>query len=63
MFSSPLPSDFIEYARQDTHYLLYIHDLLHNMLLDKVNGETNLIRAVYDRSTDLCLKVRCKLTT
>ncbi|KAF2350435.1 3'-5' exonuclease domain [Trinorchestia longiramus] len=52
----PLPSSFIEYARQDTHYLLYIHDLLHNLLLDRANGDTNLLQAVYDRSTALCMQ-------
>ncbi|KAA0194176.1 hypothetical protein HAZT_HAZT003702 [Hyalella azteca] len=54
-FLRPLPRNFIEYARQDTHYLLYIHDLLHNLLLERANGATNLLQAVYDRSTALCL--------
>lgn len=52
----PLPADFIQYARQDTHYLLYIHDMLHNMLLERANDATNLIVSVYDRSIALCLQ-------
>uniref|UniRef100_A0A182JDM0 Exosome complex component 10 homolog n=1 Tax=Anopheles atroparvus TaxID=41427 RepID=A0A182JDM0_ANOAO len=47
----PLPDTFIEYARKDTHYLLYICDRLRNELLEK--GES-LLRTVYDKSTFLC---------
>ena len=53
----PLPIDFIDYARQDTHFLLYIYDMLRNELIDKGNELNNLIHAVYSRSTDICKKV------
>ncbi|KAK3869307.1 hypothetical protein Pcinc_025355 [Petrolisthes cinctipes] len=52
----PLPEEFIEYARQDTHSLLYIYDQLKIELIDKGNNLNNLITSVYDRSRELCLK-------
>lgn len=45
------------YARQDTHYLLYIYDLLTNDLLTEANGQTNLLKSVYQSSTEICKKV------
>ncbi len=53
----PLTQEFIDYARQDSHYLLYIYDLMRNELIEKGNQLNNLITAVYQRSVDLCLKV------
>ncbi|XP_058118506.1 exosome component 10 [Anopheles ziemanni] len=47
----PLPETFIEYARKDTHYLLYICDRLRNELLEK---DKNLLATVYEKSTLLC---------
>uniref|UniRef100_A0A182K798 Exosome complex component 10 homolog n=1 Tax=Anopheles christyi TaxID=43041 RepID=A0A182K798_9DIPT len=47
----PIPSNFIEYARKDTHYLLYIYDRMKNELLEK--GES-LLQTVYDKSTFMC---------
>lgn len=32
---SPLPQEMLDYARSDTHYLLYIYDNLRNALLDR----------------------------
>ncbi|KAK7070703.1 Exosome component 10 [Halocaridina rubra] len=52
----PLPDDFIMYARQDTHYLLYIYDLMKNELIQKGNEINNLITAVFNRSTELCMQ-------
>ncbi|XP_042891844.1 exosome component 10-like [Penaeus japonicus] len=52
----PLPEDFMEYARQDSHYLLYIYDLMRNELIERGNRLNNLITAVYSRSVDICLK-------
>ncbi|XP_058062824.1 exosome component 10 [Anopheles bellator] len=48
----PLPESFVEYARKDTHYLLYIYDRMKNDLLEK--GGDNLLQTVYDKSTFLC---------
>lgn len=58
----PLPAELIAYARQDTHYLLYIYDSLRNELLDKANGKTNLLLNVYKASTDICMKRYIKVT-
>lgn len=58
----PLPAELIAYARQDTHYLLYIYDMLRNELLTKANGKTNLLLNVYKASTDLCMKRYEKVT-
>jgi hypothetical protein len=35
---SPLPELMLTYARQDTHYLLYVYDRLKNELLARGNG-------------------------
>ena len=53
----PLPSEMVRYAREDTHYLLYICDRLHNELITKGNANSNLLQSVYSRSKDVCLKV------
>jgi len=47
----------VRYAREDTHYLLYICDRLHNELIKSGNANSNLIQSVYARSKDVCLKV------
>lgn len=58
----PLPNELIAYAQQDTHYLLYIYDLLRNELLTKANGKTNLLLTVHKASTDICQKRYVKVT-
>jgi len=52
----PLPSEMVRYAREDTHYLLYICDRLHNELIKSGNANNNLLQSVYSRSKDICLK-------
>lgn len=52
----PLPEELILYARQDTHYLLYIYDLLRNELLKLGNGKTNILQSAIQSSTDICKK-------
>ena len=47
--------------REDTHYLLYICDRLHNELIKSGNANSNLLQSVYTRSKDICLKV-CNIT-
>ncbi|XP_049287193.1 exosome component 10 [Anopheles funestus] len=47
----PIPENFIEYARKDTHYLLYIYDHMKNELLNKGEG---LLQTVFDKSTFIC---------
>lgn len=50
----PLPSNLMCYARQDTHYLLYMYDMLRNMLIDRDEGSTQTLETVYDVSRDIC---------
>lgn len=52
----PLAEELLKYAREDTHYLLYIKDMLTNALIEQANGQSNILKAVYDRSTDMCKK-------
>lgn len=56
----PLPEKLVKYAREDTHYLLYIKDVLKNALIDVSNGQINILKAVYDRSTEICKKTYIK---
>lgn len=58
----PLPQELIAYAQQDTHYLLYIYDLLRSDLLKKANDKTNLLVSVYKSSTEVCMKRYVKVT-
>ncbi|PVD36992.1 hypothetical protein C0Q70_03985 [Pomacea canaliculata] len=53
----PLPEELVQYARQDTHYLLYIYDCLRNELINRGNEHRNLLQSVYQRSKTICLKV------
>ena len=52
----PLPPELINYAREDTHYLLYIYDRMRNELVRRGNQNNNLLMSVLDRSRDVCLK-------
>lgn len=54
----PLPNDMLEYARQDTHFLIYIYECMRNELISAGNQRNNLLLSVYDQSRLLCLKVR-----
>lgn len=47
----PLPRDMVKYAREDTHYLLYIQDLM----LNKLNGDS--LVNVFRRSYDVCIQM------
>ncbi|KAL4991260.1 ribonuclease H-like domain-containing protein [Aspergillus falconensis] len=46
----PLPSGMFNYARSDTHYLLYIYDNLRNELLANSTSEDNLVDYVLEKS-------------
>eukprot|EP00698_Gefionella_okellyi_P025025 TRINITY_DN9028_c0_g1_i1.p1 TRINITY_DN9028_c0_g1~~TRINITY_DN9028_c0_g1_i1.p1 ORF type:complete len:836 (+),score=201.80 TRINITY_DN9028_c0_g1_i1:41-2548(+) len=52
----PLPVEMLKYAREDTHYLLYIFDCVRKELLSSVGGVSAVV-AVYDRSRSLCYKL------
>lgn len=53
----PLPSEMVKYAREDTHYLLYIYDRIQNELIARSTSanQDNLVVAVLERSRQLCL--------
>ncbi|XP_072930705.1 exosome complex component 10 homolog isoform X2 [Epargyreus clarus] len=50
----PLPGELVEYARQDTHYLLYVWRRMRCELLDAATGQDNLLRAVFKNSKLIC---------
>ncbi|XP_073459559.1 LOW QUALITY PROTEIN: exosome complex component 10-like [Aquarana catesbeiana] len=52
----PLPQEMIEYARADTHFLLYIYDRMRTDLLNAANGKQNLLQLVWQKSKEICLK-------
>lgn len=53
----PIPEEMLQYARCDTHFLLYIYRKLKQQLLDAGNETGNLLRVVMERSQQMCLKV------
>ncbi|CAH0556935.1 unnamed protein product [Brassicogethes aeneus] len=52
----PLPEELKSYAREDTHYLIYIYQKLKEALYEKANGQDNLLKSVFQRSRDVCLR-------
>lgn len=60
----PLPLPMLQYARADTHFLLYIHDRLRNDLLSKGSSGSNnnkmigvdALKNVFERGKEICLK-------
>ncbi|CAL1281683.1 unnamed protein product [Larinioides sclopetarius] len=52
----PLPAEMIKYAREDTHYLLYVYDCLKNDLIKGGNDMKNLLQSTFDRSKVICAK-------
>ncbi|EPZ35172.1 3'-5' exonuclease domain-containing protein [Rozella allomycis CSF55] len=54
----PLPEEMVKYAREDTHYLLYIYDNMKNELIEKRKSETEYdpLHKVLSKSNDLTLK-------
>jgi len=52
----PLPTELVRYAREDTHYLLYIYDKMKAELITQGNEHNNLLYNVIQRSTELCKK-------
>jgi ribonuclease D len=52
----PLPDPMFKYAREDTHYLLFIYDKMRNEALARVHGSKELVHAILNRSKDLCLQ-------
>ncbi|KAF2501683.1 hypothetical protein BU16DRAFT_522594 [Lophium mytilinum] len=55
----PLPTELFDYARSDTHYLLYIFDNMRNELVEKSNfsdPEFDLIARVQEKSRETALQ-------
>lgn len=52
----PLPEELVKYAREDTHYLIYIYEMIRNDLLEQANGKANLLKVVFQQSTEICKK-------
>ncbi|CAI2342527.1 unnamed protein product [Caenorhabditis sp. 36 PRJEB53466] len=50
----PLRNAMLNYAREDTHYLLYLYDMLREELLRQEEKE---LAEVYSECTDLCMRV------
>uniref|UniRef100_A0A3P9M9G6 Exosome complex component 10 n=1 Tax=Oryzias latipes TaxID=8090 RepID=A0A3P9M9G6_ORYLA len=51
----PLPDEMVQYARTDTHYLLYIYDCVRAQLLDSNHGQPGLLQSVWNKSKDISL--------
>ncbi|KAI1103406.1 ribonuclease H-like domain-containing protein [Jackrogersella minutella] len=54
----PIPEEMFYYARSDTHYLLYVYDMMRNELLEHSpeDPEQNLVRQVLNRSKETSLR-------
>ncbi|VFQ67444.1 unnamed protein product [Cuscuta campestris] len=56
----PLPIEMMRYAREDTHYLLYIYDVMRMKLLelppDPESSDSPMVE-VYKRSYDICMQL------
>ena len=58
----PLPQEMINYARSDTHYLLYIYDVLRKELIEKAmedeskGGVFGLLSECIKHSSEICMK-------
>ncbi|KAI8045661.1 hypothetical protein M5D96_001844, partial [Drosophila gunungcola] len=48
----PLPQQLVDYARQDTHFLIYVYERMTNDLLQQ-QAEPGLLGSVYQMSTEL----------
>ncbi|KAH3824886.1 hypothetical protein DPMN_126741 [Dreissena polymorpha] len=57
LLTRPLPEELQKYAREDTHYLLYIYDRLRNELIERGNNSNNMLLSVMHRSKQVCAKV------
>ncbi|KAL7596060.1 hypothetical protein Lser_V15G28584 [Lactuca serriola] len=56
----PLTDEMLRYARDDTHYLLYVYDLMKKRLLSSSTDPNNpdaLLVEVYQRSYDVCMQL------
>ena len=59
LWNRPLPEEMFNYARSDTHFLLYVYDNMRNELIDKSNTSQecgDLIEVVMNRSKEETLQ-------
>jgi len=56
-FFRPLSPEAIHYARCDTHYLLYVYDMIKKDLMAMSTKQCNYIELVFKRSVDVCKNV------
>lgn len=54
----PLSTEAIFYARSDTHYLLYVYDMIKKDLMAMSTNQCNYIELVFQRSADVCKTVK-----
>lgn len=52
----PLPESMVQYAAQDTRYLLHIYDQMRNELWQRAQQTDTMIRTALERSKNVCLK-------
>ncbi|CAB3226099.1 unnamed protein product [Arctia plantaginis] len=50
----PLPEELVQYARMDTHYLLYIWRMMRAELLNKDALQSHLLLSVFEQSRQIC---------
>ncbi|KAM0890089.1 hypothetical protein ACQ4PT_027276 [Festuca glaucescens] len=55
--SRPLSDEMIKYAREDTHFLFYIYDLMRLRLQQESTSERDLLLEVQERSNEICLQL------
>ncbi|BAF10931.1 protein RRP6-like 2 [Oryza sativa Japonica Group] len=55
--SRPLSDEMIKYAREDTHYLLYMYDLMRLRLQKESTSDNDLLLEVQKRSNEICLQL------
>lgn len=53
----PLPRELLDYARSDTHYLLYIYDRMRNELVKNSTQDNDLVEYVLENSKKEALQV------
>lgn len=51
----PLPDELLEYARMDTHYLLFIWRQMRAELLSKASSQPHLLLSVFEQSRQIAL--------
>lgn len=57
LFFRPLSPEAIHYARSDTHYLLYVYDMIKKDLMAMSTTQCNYVELVFMRSIDVCKTV------